>query len=277
MTTLTPPARRDAFAPTRRAPVTAMLVARDSAVRQNLRAFLEADAEISVVGEHSEGHGAIDAIRGLEPQLLVIDAVMEGIDWFQIVERAGRERVQALIFVSPGKEPAARAFNVGATDFILLSDGPARVRMALERAKGEIRRREAGPEEPAGTYTDGGGGAPSPGEIGPGGRILLKTSGEYLFLSPDEIRWIQADGDYVKFHVQGRSHMLRETMTNLEAKLDPGRFVRIHRSVIVNIGSVSKLSPTFSGEYAVHLLDGTRLRMSRRYHVRLLGLMNRAI
>jgi two-component system LytT family response regulator len=275
-------AARVAPAETRRGAITALLMAGDPGVRGNLRAILGQDPEISVVGEFADGLEAIDSIAGLQPQLVILDAGMPGVNGFQVVERVGREGLPAVVLFSSCEEQALRAFELGATDFILVSDGPGRVRMALERAKGEIRRREPNPPAVAHPQADGpgadpGGTAVPHGDKGPWGRVLLKTSGEYIFLRPDEIRWIEADGDYMKFHVKGRHYMLRETMARLEARLDSRRFVRIHRSVIVNIDSVAKLSPTFAGEYAVWLDDGTRLRMSRRYDRRLMGLAKTAI
>jgi len=101
-----------------------------------------------------------------------------------------------------------------------------------------------------------------------GDRILVKSSGEIFFLKAEEIDWIEAEGDYMKFHVAGRAHLMRETMARLEARLDGKRFIRIHRSTIVNVDRVRKLSPSFAGEYAVVLADGTKLRLSRGYHDR---------
>ncbi|MBI3886851.1 MAG: LytTR family transcriptional regulator, partial [Opitutae bacterium] len=108
-------------------------------------------------------------------------------------------------------------------------------------------------------------------------RILLKSGGEIFFLKADEIDWIEAEGDYMKFHAGGRTHLLRETMSRLEARLDPHRFIRIHRSTIVNIDRVKKLSPSFAGEYAVILHDGTKLKLSRGYHERLQELLKSAL
>ena len=104
-------------------------------------------------------------------------------------------------------------------------------------------------------------------------RILIKSSGDIYFLKAEEIDWIEAEGDYMKFHAAGRSHLMRETMARLEARLDPKRFMRIHRSTIVNIDRLRKLSPSFAGEYAVVLQDGTKLKLSRGYHDRIAGLL----
>ena len=91
-----------------------------------------------------------------------------------------------------------------------------------------------------------------------------------------DLDWIEAEGDYMKFHVNGRSHLMRETMARLEARLDPARFIRIHRSTIVNIDRLRKLSPSFAGEYAVVLQDGTTLKLSRGYHERIETLLKQA-
>jgi two-component system LytT family response regulator len=108
-------------------------------------------------------------------------------------------------------------------------------------------------------------------------RVLLKAGGEIHFLKAEEIDWIEAEGDYMKFHAGGRVHLLRETMGNLEERLDAKRFIRIHRSTIVNLDRVKKLSPSFAGEYAVILHDGTKLQLSRGYHERLQELMRRTL
>ena len=124
---------------------------------------------------------------------------------------------------------------------------------------------------------NGGAGAPAAREEPAGDRILLKSSGEIFFLKADEIDWIEAEGDYMKFHVGGRAHLMRETMARLEARLDPKRFIRIHRSTIVNIDRLRKLSPSFAGEYAVILHDGTKLKLSRGYHERIAALLKEAL
>jgi len=110
-----------------------------------------------------------------------------------------------------------------------------------------------------------------------GERILVKSSGDIFFLKAEEIDWIEAEGDYMKFHVAGRAHLMRETMARLEARLNPRRFIRIHRSTIVNLDRVQKLSPSFAGEYAVVLNDGTKLRLSRGYHDRVSQLLRSAL
>ena len=108
-------------------------------------------------------------------------------------------------------------------------------------------------------------------------RILVKSSGEIFFLKADEIDWIEAEGDYMKFHVGGRVHLMRERMARLEARLDAKRFIRIHRSTIVNIDRMRKLSPSFAGEYAVILQDGTKLKLSRGYHERIATLLKQSL
>jgi two-component system LytT family response regulator len=117
--------------------------------------------------------------------------------------------------------------------------------------------------------------APAPAEIHD--RILVKSSGEIFFLKAEEIDWIEAEGDYMKFHVSGKTHLMRETMARLEERLDAKRFIRIHRSTIVNIDRLRKLSPSFAGEYAVVLHDGTKLKLSRGYHERIAALLKQSL
>ena len=153
---------------------------------------------------------------------------------------------------------------------------------ALQRGKDEVRRRGADNVNSRLTQLltmlqQGGDRAAPPKEDNSGDRILIKSSGEIFFLKAEEIDWIEAEGDYMKFHVAGRAHLMRETMARLEARLDPKRFVRIHRSTIVNIDRLRKLSPSFAGEYAVVLHDGTKLKLSRGYHERIAAILKQSL
>jgi len=204
---------------------------------------------------------------------------MPGCDGFQALARLNLDQAPAVVFVTAYDEHALRAFEVNAVDYLLKPYDDARFGAALQRAKEAVRRRQADtvnsrlhqlldylqhtplPAAPAEPSAD---------------RILLKSSGEIFFLKAEEIDWIEAEGDYMKFHVGGRTHLMRETMARLEARLDPQRFIRIHRSTIVNIDRLRKLSPSFAGEYAVILHDGTKLKLSRGYHERIAALLKHA-
>ncbi|HYD82869.1 MAG TPA: LytTR family DNA-binding domain-containing protein, partial [Opitutus sp.] len=154
----------------------------------------------------------------------------------------------------------------------------ARFAAALERAKHAVRQRVAESMDARLSqllaYLETSGQAQPPHGTD---RILVKSSGEIFFLKAEEIDWIEAEGDYMKFHVAGRTHLMRETMARLEARLNPRQFIRIHRSTIVNVDRMRKLSPSFAGEYAVILQDGTKLKLSRGYHERIATLLKQSL
>jgi two-component system LytT family response regulator len=255
----------------------------EPAARRGVRLLLERDGGVDIVGEATGGAEAAELIARERPELAFLDVQMPGCDGFQALVRAGIENAPpAVIFVTAYDEYALRAFEVHAVDYLLKPYDDARFAAALARAKDEVRRRQADTvnsrlhqlldylqhaPQPAATTT---------GE-NPSDRILIKSSGEIFFLKVEEIDWIEAEGDYMKFHVNGRTHLMRETMARLESRLDPKKFIRIHRSTIVNIDRLRKLSPSFAGEYAVILHDGTKLKLSRGYHERIATLLKQSL
>ncbi len=263
-------------------PVRAVIIDDEPAARRGVRLLLSRDPEIVVVGEASSGLEAAELIRRERPELAFLDVQMPGIDGFEVLRRSGDAVPPAVVFVTAYDEHALKAFEVNAVDYVLKPYEDARFLASVQRAKTGLRSRDA--EALAARLArllqfvgkEGGGAAPA-GADERSDRILLKSSGEIFFLRADEIDWIEAEGDYMKFHVAGKAHLLRETMARLEARLDPKRFIRIHRSTIVNIDRVRKLTPAFAGEYAVVLADGTKLRLSRGYQERMQAVMNNAL
>ncbi len=259
-----------------------IIVDDEPTARRGVRLLLERDSGVDIVGEASGGAEAAALMKREKPDLAFLDVQMPGCDGFEALTQVGAEAAPAVVFVTAYDEHALHAFEVNAVDYLLKPYDDTRFSAALQRAKAEVRLRQSDSvnsrlsqlldylqqngERPA---------DPARGEAA-GDRILLKSSGEIFFLKADEIDWIEAEGDYMKFHVGGRSHLMRETMARLEARLDPKRFIRIHRSTIVNIDRLRKLSPSFAGEYAVVLHDGTKLKLSRGYHERIAELMKRA-
>jgi two-component system LytT family response regulator len=263
------------------APVRAVIVDDEPAARRGIRLLLDRDPEISVVGEAGDGIEAVEVMERLRPELAFLDVQMPGLDGFEVLRRAGGAAPAAVVFVTAYDEHALKAFDVNAVDYVLKPYEDVRLLAAVQRAKTGLRGR--GTEALAARLAkllqfvekEGSAGSeplPAEGEER-SDRILLKSSGEIFFLKADEIDWIEAEGDYMKFHVAGRAHLLPETMARLEARLDPKRFIRIHRSTIVNLDRVRKLTPAFAGEYAVVLADGTKLRLSRSYHERMQAVM----
>jgi len=258
-----------------------LIVDDEPAARRGLRLLLARDPELAIVGEAGSGREAVRQLQALRPDLLLLDIEMPELDGFKVLAARTGEPAPAVIFVTAHDEHALRAFRVNAVDYLLKPVEDERFWAAVARAKAALAQRASGDLHArlqqllAWIQAHPRGVPPAPAE--PGGapdaitrdRILLKSGGEVLFLKTGEIDWIEAEGDYMKFHAGGRSHLLRETMQRLEARLDPARFIRIHRSTIVNLDRVRKLSPDFAGEYAVVLQDGSKLRLSRGYHDRL--------
>ena len=260
-----------------------VLVDDEQLARDELGYLLGQVGGVDVVGQAGNGVEALTTIDRLQPDVVFLDIQMPGLTGFEVARRMLERRAAShIIFVTAYDQHAIEAFEVNAVDYLLKPFDDARFSAALQRAKAEVRLRQADTVntrltqlldylQQNGERTAG----PAKSE-GAGDRILLKSSGEIFFLKADEIDWIEAEGDYMKFHVGGRSHLMRETMARLEARLDPDRFIRIHRSTIVNLDRLRKLSPSFAGEYAVVLHDGTKLKLSRGYHNRVAELMKQA-
>jgi two-component system LytT family response regulator len=268
---------RPAGAPPAR--IRTMIADDEPAARRGVRLLLEKDPAIEVIGEAASGEDALALIQRERPDLAFLDVQMPGGDGFQVIAGLAGMAAPAIVFVTAYDEHALRAFEVNAVDYLLKPYDDARFRAALDRAKSAVSLRQSDSVSAKLNqlldYLQAGEGAEAAADRPE--RILLKSAGEIYFLKADEIDWIEAEGDYMKFHVSGKAHVLRETMVRLEARLDAKKFVRIHRSTIVNLDRVRKLSPAFAGEYAVILHDGTKLKLSRGYHDRLAALMKTAL
>lgn len=276
-----------------------LVVDDEPAARRGIVLLLERDPDILVVGEASSGAEAVQKIQSERADLVFLDVQMPEMNGFKVLESLDARGAQrpAVIFVTAFDQHALRAFEVNAVDYLLKPFEDERFWSALRRAKSELVRRQtdalseklsdllrhlqtnvsapapAAPVQVVAAAPEASGAQESITRE----RILLRSGGEIYFVKAEDIDWIEAEGDYMKFHAAGRVHLLRETMAHLEERLDSRRFIRIHRSTIVNIDRVKKLSPSFAGEYAVILHDGTKLRLSRGYHDRLQELMRSAL
>lgn len=248
--------------------IRALIVDDEPVAREGIRVLLQDDPEFEVVGECADGREAVEAIQELSPDLVFLDVQMPELDGFGVIEKVGAETMPVVVFVTAYDQYALRAFDVAALDYLLKPYDDERFATAVNRAKSQIRQGKVGElsrkliallEGQAGEL------ARHPG-AGPAKylrRVMLKTGGRVTFLKVAEIDWIEAEGDYVKLHVGKSWHLLRDTMKRLEAQLDPSRFVRTHRSTIVNIDRIKELHPYFHGDYIVVLHDGTELKLSR--------------
>lgn len=229
--------------------------------RARLRMLLADEPWIEVVAECADGPATIAAIGKFDPGLVFLDVQMPGGSGFDVIDAIGAARMPFVVFVTAFDRYALRAFDVHALDYLLKPFDRDRFREALGRAREQIDRRSNGDLERRllALVSDLKPG-PQPLE-----RFVIKSAGRVFFVRAAEIEWIEAAGNYVKLHVGSETHVFRETMNALEAKLDPAVFFRIHRSHIVNIERVRELEPWFNGEYVVFLTSGARLTLSRGY------------
>jgi two-component system LytT family response regulator len=238
--------------------------------RERLRQLLQGEPEIELVGECADGEAAVAAIHKESPDLIFLDVQMPELDGFGVLDALTVQPPPIVVFVTAHDKFALRAFEVHAVDYLLKPFDRERFQKALNRALDRLKHRESSAQNQ--------GQAAVLAELKPPSRPLerlaVKTGGRVIFVKVEEIDYIEAAHNYVELHVQKQSHLLRETLNAIEARLPAEKFVRISRSVIVNIERVKELQPLFYGEYAVTLHNGTRLTLSRRYRnkLRQLGL-----
>ncbi len=261
-------------------PIRTLIVDDEPAAREGMRHLLAADPEIVIAGECADGRTAAAAIRAGAPDLVFLDVQMPELDGFGVLREVDLEQAPALVFVTAYDQYALRAFEVHAIDYLLKPFTDERFRESLDRAKRQVRQGRMG--ELSGKLEAlleqyGPDSGPRRGRPRYLDRLLVKASGTVTLLRAAEIDWIDAEGDYVRIHVGKSWHLLRETMKNLEGQLDPARFVRIHRSTIVNLEKIKELQPFFRGEYVVVLHGGTTLKLSRGYRENLERRLGRAI
>ena len=249
-------------------PIRAVVVDDEPLARKRIQDLLRQDAEIQVVGECGSGSAAIEMLERTKPDLMFLDVQMPEVDGFELVE-AIEGRVPAVVFVTAYDKYALRAFDAQAVDYLLKPFNEGRFQQALQRAKDKIGR---------------GNGSQMNAELvsllkdvqagrRPTERLVIKSGGRVLFLKASEIDYVEAAGNYLNLYVGKETHLIRETMQSLESRLDPDRFLRIHRSTIVNLERIKELQPWFGGEYVVILRDGRKLTLSRTYRARVQQLL----
>lgn len=254
--------------------IRALIVDDEPLARERLRGLLEAEPDVTVVGECADGEAAVDAIRAEPPDLVFLDVQMPNLDGFGVVEAVGPENMPATVFVTAYDRYALQAFEVHALDYLLKPFDHARFAVALGRARAQLQQdRAAGAADQLLALLDE---VKTPARKGTE-RIAVKSAGGVSFLRAEEVDWVEAAGNYAKLHAGRDVHLLRETLNALETRLDPEQFVRIHRSTIVNLDAIKELQPLFHGDYAVILRDGTELVLSRSYRQKLKGLFGNAL
>lgn len=270
--------------------IRAVIVDDESLAREVLSLMLKDDSEMELIAECRNGREAVQVIRKQSPDIVFIDVQMPGMDGFQVIEEIGVEKMPVTVFVTAYDKYALRAFTAHALDFLLKPFDHDRFNMTLERAKALVRQQEfavmneklfalindmkalagkpiseADNDKPKDTnYKE------------PIDRVAIKSSGRIYFLKTEEIDWVEGSGDYLSLHVGNKSHLIRETMGDFYAKLDSRKFLRIHRSTIVNIERIKDIQPLFKGEYIITLTSGIKLKSSRGYCRQLQTLLDEA-
>jgi two-component system LytT family response regulator len=255
------------------APIRILIVDDEPLARRSIRALLEGDRTVSIAGECASGDEALDALRAGGIDLVFLDIQMPGATGLDVLAQLDPASLPAIIFVTAFDAYAVRAFEVRSVDYLLKPYSDERFSQALERAKSEIALRDtaatqarllglleelrasSAPRSPHGYLT----------------RLLLRSTGRVLMVALDDVDWIEADGDYARLTAAGKQHLLRETFAELEYRLDPEAFVRIHRSYIVRIDRIRELRPQSNGDYRIYLRDGTQLPLSRTYREQVLA------
>ena len=242
-----------------------MLVDDEPLARERLRSLLKGEDDVRIVAECASGRPAVKAIQEKRPDLVFLDVQMPGLDGFGVVEEIGRHEMPAVVFVTAFDQYALKAFEVHALDYLLKPFDKERFQATLVRAREAIRLRAGGQDERMLSLLQELAARRKFAE-----RLVVKCSGKERLIPVGEVTFFEAAGNYVRIHAGGERLLLRETMANLEARLDPDQFARIHRSTIVNLRRVKELEPWFHGDYVVRLHDGQKLTLSRGYRSRLM-------
>jgi two-component system, LytTR family, response regulator len=235
-----------------------LIVDDEPVARRRLRRFLQTIDDITVAGECGDGAAAVAAIQRHAPEIVFLDVQMPGMSGFEVLRALGPERLPVVIFVTAFDQFALQAFEAQAVDYLLKPFGEERVRQAVARARlflqGGAAKKDHR-EKIADLLRTAA--APLPASC-----LLVKRDDRVLVLQPGEIDWLEAVGDYVRLHVGIESHLTRATLTEMERRLRPAGFVRIHRSRLVNLSRVKEFRPLSRGESVVLMKTGARLEAS---------------
>jgi two-component system LytT family response regulator len=245
--------------------VTALIVDDEPLAREWIRSGLAAETDIEIVGECGDGFQAVQKIGELAPRLIFLDVQMPGLDGLGVLEMIGADEGRAIVFVTAFDQYALKAFEAHAVDYLMKPFSHDRLREAVRRARTRIGR-------------------PPSEEVGESLKalvedlrreraypewFLLKKDGRSYFLKIRDIDWVESSRNNVRLHVGSDVHVMQETTAGIEARLDPRRFMRIHRSTIVQIDRIREMHPWFNGDYTVTMRDGTQLTMSQTYRDKL--------
>ena len=251
--------------------IRAAIVDDEPLARRRIRNLLVDEEDVDVIAECANGKEAIESLEASPPDLLFLDIQMPEIDGFDVLQAIGVDRVPAVIFVTAYDQFALRAFEAHALDYLLKPFDDERFGAALERARERIRQQQGGDlDRRLQALLEN-----VRADHGYLRRLVVPSGHRSIFVRTEHIDWIEAERNYVRLHVGGRTYLLRENLSHIVSALDPATFCRIHRSIIVNIDRIQAVESLFHGEYQVVLQNGTKLTSGRSYRRNLHAVMGK--
>jgi two-component system LytT family response regulator len=250
-----------------------IIVDDEELARKGIRARLQRLPDVEIVAECGNGRQAIDTIRRRTPDLVFLDVQMPGKTGFDVLAAVGPDAFPYVIFVTAHDQYAIRAFEVNALDYLLKPIDDERFELALQRARDALatKRDRALGQRLASILGEVGSWAPAARNAE---RIVVRSAGRVIFVKTSDIDWVEAEGDYVTLHAGKRSWLSRGTIAEMERKLHASKFMRIHRSAIVNTERIVEMRPLDNGDYRIVLRDGTELKLSRSHRQQLHTLLH---
>jgi two-component system, LytTR family, response regulator len=253
--------------------ITALIVDDELLARKFIRRMLKHDPEFEIVGEAGNGKEAVEMIKREKPDVVFLDVQMPEMDGFEVLEAVGLEQLPDIIFTTAYEAYAIRAFELHALDYLLKPFDEQRFRDAIKHARERLHSRQ----QQDGRLQIGALLERINSQHAYLDRLIIKADGRITFLNTREIDWIEADDKYVHLHTGSSARMVRQTLTAMETQLDPAKFVRIHRSAMVNVERIRELQPLFNGEYSLLIGDKTKLTLSRKYKDKLFQLLGKPL
>jgi two-component system LytT family response regulator len=247
--------------------IRALVVDDEALARRRLRTLLKQEPRIEIVGEAASGRSALQRIEELKPDLIFLDVQMPGVDGFEVVRRIDADKLPLVVFVTAFDEHAVRAFEVNALDYLLKPVAEARFSATVERVLDRLRE----PDHQVGTRVLSA--LEELRRTAMSKRIPVPSGSGVAFVPVQDLDWAEVVDDYVRLHVGGSTHILRETLTQLEQRLPAVGFLRIHRSTLVNLDRIREIQPWLKGDFVLILRDGTRLVSGRTYRERVQRLL----
>jgi two-component system LytT family response regulator len=248
-----------------------LIVDDEELARDRLRSLLSREPRIEIIGEAGDGSTAVNTIEKEKPDLVFLDVQMPELNGFEVLAALDEDTRPNVVFCTAHDKFALKAFDVHAVDYLLKPFDRERFQTALERAMAKVELQKRGQKDASVSAV-----LKEVKPAAPVERLLVKSEGRVLLIKVEDIDYIEAADNYVNLRIGKESHMMRETMSSMEGRLPPDRFMRISRSSIVNVERIQELQPMFHGEYVVLLKTGAKLTLSRTYRDKLDRLLGSA-